>query len=319
MVPKMDAEMPAEAQNIYASTPFKFIIDGKPLYIHAALVSRNSKPLGRLINGPMAEAQQGFAVIDDVDEGTFVRFIQWAYNGYYDAAKHENDPMLRSPSTRSEKAAEEPLEIEAPVSEVWEEQPVLAQEPLPQPDQDDWNAFGRARKSSKMSERDSYASLSAHDQKSTMRSLGQDLKESFIKRKEAVRNHSISPTQPRENQALEEDYTEVFLSHARLYVFADKYDIQPLKTLALEELQAMLKIFNLHLERTGDIIALLRFVYANTGEPDGGVEDMRAMLTHYIGFEMDTLMKDDGFRDLMIEDGGALLGDFMTMVGKRIR
>ena len=291
----------------------------------------------------MAEAQTGFAVIEDVDEGTFVRFIQWAYNGYYDAAEYELD--LEPPKSHNSKkdetngaakkpakdlfglprdddavrVAEEPQEAEPAISPVWYSEPAPAPEPLAEPDQGGWGAFGSARKSSKRSKKDSFSVSFSHAQTSIMRSPGQDLKESFIKRREAVRKHSISLPQPRENQAPNEDYTEVFLSHAHLYVFADKYDIQTLKTLALEELQAILKIFNLYLERTGDIIALLRYVYANTGEPDEGVEDMRVLLTHYIGFEMDTMMKDDDFRDLMIRDGGSLLGDFMTMVGKRIR
>jgi hypothetical protein len=300
-----------------------------------------------MINGPMAEAQKGFAVIDDIDEGTFVRFIEWAYNGYYDAAKYELD--LEPPKSHASKknkingvaekpakdllglpsdddampVAEEPEEAELATSPVWDlEQPPASEPPAErtpaEPDKLGWAGFGSARKSPKKSKKDSYSVSFSYAQTSTMRSSGQDLKESFIKRRETVRKHSISLPQPRRNQGSNENYTKVFLSHAHLYVFADKYDIQALKTLALEELQAMLKIFDLYLERTGDIIALLRYVYANTGEPDVGVEKMRALLTHYVGCEMDTLMKDDDFRDLMIEDGGALLGDFMTMVGKRI-
>ena len=110
----------------------------------------------------------------------------------------------------------------------------------------------------------------------------------------------------------------MFLSHAQLYVFAEKYDVQPLKAYALEELHATLAIYTLYLVRTGDIIALLRYVYRNTGQSNGGKEKLRKMLTAYIGYEMDTLMKDEDFRDLMIEDGGPLLGDFLTMVGERI-
>jgi hypothetical protein len=33
---------------------------------------------------------------------------------------------------------------------------------------------------------------------------------------------------------------------------------------------------------------------------------------------MSILMQDEEFKDLMIEDGGALLGDFMEMVVQRI-
>lgn len=40
-----------------------------------------------MVNGPMIEAQQGEAPLGDVDLGTFLRFVQWLYHGYYDAAE----------------------------------------------------------------------------------------------------------------------------------------------------------------------------------------------------------------------------------------
>jgi hypothetical protein len=110
----------------------------------------------------------------------------------------------------------------------------------------------------------------------------------------------------------------VFLSHARLYVFAEKYDIQRLKTLALEELHRTLAVYNLHRRRTGDIIALLRYVYANTIVSARGGEDLRTLLKDYVGCEMNTLIKDEEFSELMLDDGGALLRDFMKLVVKRL-
>ena len=285
----------------------------------------------------MAEAQKKYANIEDVSGDTFVRFIQWAYNGYYDAAKYVLD--LESPNSSDNKnndtniAINEPAKSPLYFSVEPEEAPAPAEEPVPdrileyevEPAAPEllarsWGTCNSRKKSSKREKRVIYDDYDPvpYSNVSTTRSSKQSLKESFIKRKETVRKYSISLPQPRENQAPNEDYTDVFLSHARLYVFAEKYDIQPLKALALEELQAMLAIFNLHIERTGDIIALLRYVYENTCESAEGVENMRTLMTHYVGYEMDTLMKDDDFRDLMIEDGGALLGDFMKMVGKRI-
>jgi hypothetical protein len=66
--------------------------------------------------------------------------------------------------------------------------------------------------------------------------------------------------------ALNEDYSDVFLSHAQFYVFVDRYDIQ------------------VCIKDSG-------FAY----------------------------LLDKEFWDLMIDDGGALLGDFMEMVLKRIK
>lgn len=49
------------------------------LTIHAELVAHHSKPLGKLINGQMIEANEGCAWLEDIDEDTFTRFGQYAY------------------------------------------------------------------------------------------------------------------------------------------------------------------------------------------------------------------------------------------------
>ena len=105
------------------------------------------------------------------------------------------------------------------------------------------------------------------------------------------------------------DYIEVFLSYARLYVFADKYDIRPLKTLAALESSIIPLLPTLSTAgRPG--ISVLCCIYANNGDSTGGGGDLRTMLRGYVGYEMTVLLKDGGFKDLMVEDGGPLLGDF---------
>lgn len=60
--------------------------------MHKALVSAVSKPLDCLMNGHMSEATIGEAVVEDVDEATFIRFCHWAYSGYYYAATCSERP-----------------------------------------------------------------------------------------------------------------------------------------------------------------------------------------------------------------------------------
>lgn len=75
-----------DRNSIFASTPFNFFVEGKSFLVHSALVASHSNPLGRMINGPMLEAKKGVGVLEDVDEGTFARYCQWAYSGDYKAA-----------------------------------------------------------------------------------------------------------------------------------------------------------------------------------------------------------------------------------------
>lgn len=254
-----------------------------------------------MINGQMAEAQKGFAILEEVDEGTFERFIEWAYKGYYTAAdfklKASSPP---SPVSSSKEECETTEWIQEPSADTPHAEPPAEAEPLTeQPIDWGWRDLKSGKKSKKGKTR-------------------QELKALFTCREYTVRRETTSVPATRANRGANEDYTEVFLSHARLYVFADKYDIQPLKTLALEELHNTLATYTLYRDRTEDILALLRYVYANTGESARGGEDLRKLLRDYVGYEMTVLVKDRDFKNLMVEDGGPLLSDFIKMVAKRI-
>ena len=74
-----------QIRSIYASAPFNFVVNGNTFFIYAKLGSRHSEPLDRMINGGTVEAQRGFAVMQDVDEGTFERYVKWSYKGHYTA------------------------------------------------------------------------------------------------------------------------------------------------------------------------------------------------------------------------------------------
>jgi hypothetical protein len=258
--------------------------------------------LDRMINGQMAEAQKGFAVLEEVDEGTFARFVEWAYKGYYTAAAFEveaSSPASPVPSNKEECETTE-----------WAEEPQAEEAPPAEP-----TGYGFATEEPLT---DLTWGKPKQEKKIKRGKTSQELKESFLRRKYDVRREVISIPPSRANRGVHEDYTEVFLSHARLYVFAEKYDIQPLKKLALEEIHSTLAIYTLHRQRTGDIVALLRCVYADTGATPRGGEDLRTLLRDYIGYEMRVLMKDEEFIDLMLDDAGPLLRDFMKMVAKRI-
>ena len=310
-------------------------MDDKSLYIHGQLVSRHSKPLSAKIN-----AKKDFTIIDSVDKETFVRFIEWAYKGYYTAAEYRIDAESPSLSkfedsdTCTLEAEPFPSAEEAPTAALAEpesfpsadESPTAAPEPEPQvpgfgPLDDRRGSYG-GKKSKKNVKKASFAwhmecapqSLPSEPQ--PMKSSKESLRESFYARTYKTRQDTITISLPRPNEEPNENYTPIFLSHAHLYVFAHKYDIPSLKTLALENLHMTLDKFTLHPERTGDIIELLRYIYGSK-ELKEGTEEMREMLKGYIGFQMDVLMKDRDFQGLMKEEGD-LLDDFVEMVGKRI-
>ena len=235
-----------------------------------------------MINGHLSEAQQGFALLDDVDEGTFARFIRWTYTKDYPAP----DFTWSELEEEIEEATTEAAQKEASFSEA----------------ADSWGSFPvKAKKKEKK-------------KKSSSR-LHTSLKESFVSEYDSW--SPDVPSGPRSNLYPQEDYTEIFLCHARLYVFAEKYDIQPLKKLCYQKLQRTLAIYTLYPERVGDITTLLRYVYANTAETENKTEDIRAMLAHYVGTEMDMLNKYGDIKDLML-DNAEILSDFLKMFASNI-
>jgi len=74
--------------SILASTPFRFLVgrDRRLFTVHSSLIAHHSEPLDVLVNGYMSEAKEGCALLEDVEEQTFVQFSQYAYTGDYVAA-----------------------------------------------------------------------------------------------------------------------------------------------------------------------------------------------------------------------------------------
>jgi len=117
------------------------------------------------------------------------------------------------------------------------------------------------------------------------------------------------------NSHAKQDYTGVFLAHARLYVFADKYGIKPLESLSLHKLYATLKSFTLYRARVGDILKLVRYAYENG--PDYESNKLRALVSEYVAYEIDTIGETNRFFALM-EEGGLFVRDFWKLVQKNL-
>lgn len=275
--------------------------------MHGEMASFHSKVLDRMMNGHMSEAHTKSAPLSDVDKDTFIRFVQWAYTKSYTPATHILVPASKS-LTEADKNEDPGLDRpENPFRAVGGIAPrrgFVFPSDSDETDEDEqiwpvvegWATGGMAPKAS----------------------LFQNVSHEKTRRKRAsgvVESKSDIPLRPNESKL--ENYTEVFLSHARLYVFADKYDIQPLRSVALEQLQVTLDAFTLFVERTADIIVLFRWIYDNTGDSKEGVKDIRTTMIRYITKERKTLLGVDAFTAMVAEeasDDSAFWKDFIKMV-----
>lgn len=254
----------------------------------------------------MAEAQNGVATLKLVDESTMRRFVEWAYFGHYTPAEFRRDPTISQPpasTSANEKDKEWIWPKDIPGAPTDHERMNISNDEVSvgEDNSGKWTTLDPPPKKNKKSKTKS------------------QLREAFLCHRYEYAGKSVIPDPPRPNREAYEDYTEVFLSHARVYVFADMYDIQPLRILAFENLHAVLGAFTLHRQRTGDIIALLRYVIYNTKTEIGNdAYHLRILLGEYMAFEMSALMKDEKFNQLIVEDGGPFLADFFKKVALRI-
>ena len=283
------------------SKPFEFYLGpNKNLYtIHTALLAYHSVPLDALVNGEMEEAKKGRVFWEEEDEATFVRFCEYAYTGDYRPAAPDivlDSSMIGGLSTsEGEKNADQigPSAVESegekdadqaamePEVEVYAEadEPTTIGYPVDQTF--DYplattRSSGRRKKSRRSAwDTKNYTSDEVCESKwgggeiDTGQAVAKQpiLWKSFTAKSYFTGGISApaAPFRPRANVERCEDYTPVFLSHARMYVFADEWDIERLRFISLHKLQQTLMAFTIYDDsRVDDLVSLLRFVYDHT-------------------------------------------------------
>ncbi|KAG6125310.1 hypothetical protein E4U38_007803 [Claviceps purpurea] len=75
---------------------------------------------------------------------------------------------------------------------------------------------------------------------------------------------------------MDKDYSELFISHAKIFVFAQYYGVEALMGLSMRRLHKALCGFGLSRERIGDILALIRYCYDRPGP-----EKLKKMVASY--------------------------------------
>lgn len=252
--------------------------------------------------------------MEDVEESTFIRFSQFAYTGNYIAADPEIlldsstiawTPSKFAPSIDTDEplavADEKPTDSELATSNLgFETELIVNEEPV----------FMRSGISVKKKGK----------RFSEPTGLGDDSrKEKLWKLFEETGTYTVpKPSfRPRKNRESCEDYTDVFLCHARLYTFAEKYDIAPLKKLAVNRLHQTLSVFNLYKERVGDIVALMRYSYANTVHRSPSDDPLRSLLIHYAACVVENLVPSSEFKALL-EEPGELASDLVVKIINRL-
>lgn len=275
----------------------------------------------------MSEAKEGCVRLEDVEESTFIRFSQFAYTGDYIAADPEI--LLDSSTIALTPSKVTPgFDIDGPVAVASKKFPLpdleplepvdipSAPEPLPETEHD-LDQFDDQEKKRAMDglwgEAWTKPKMEAKDK------MGKLAKKKRISKyfETKSRNAPRPSFHPRSNCESCEDYTEVFLCHARLYVFAEKYDIAPLKKLSVNRLHQTLSVFTLYKERVGDIVALMEYSYANTVHRSSFDDPLRSLVIHYAACVVENLVPSSKFKALL-EEPGELASDLVVKMINRL-
>ncbi|KAF1970789.1 hypothetical protein BU23DRAFT_581912 [Bimuria novae-zelandiae CBS 107.79] len=229
------------------------------------------------MNNGMAESAMRCATLDDIEVSYFSRFCEYAYRGDYTVPPCEDN---------QEKGNDDS----------WE-----------------FSTAGKRKKESKKAVPDVPPEPQCEPQVSS-RTMFRAL---FYSKNHLVDCSPIATIlqsfEPKANVFPWQNFTPVFLAHARLYCFAHMRLIAPLKALTLNKLHKTLSNFKLYADRVGDIVKLARYAYLNQDLPsrskDGTLDDLKKLVVEYVVCEIDVIGKHDVFVEYM-EEGGEFVGDF---------
>lgn len=369
------------------SEVFKFVVgpDEKEFNVHEAALSGLSRPLEVLLEGPFKEARESRVDWPEVDESTFVRFVEWAYTGNYREAKPETvlKPNAETQGTSTPPATESALHslnslglaIPSPPQSTIRDCCRNPECPnYKQNQQFDLSMVECIRcRRTYASRICSSSSISApccgsvfsdcshpictdsrrkfpgtcsnqscgqYCESGVSRTSHKSVTCPFCRKRFRPRKclgcasvlgecpscpldnfpHTVSskrdalvqrfmaqfsnlcppladPYLPLANTGASEDYTEVFLCHAKLYILGDLYDLPALRQLSFHRLYATLRAFVLYPSRMTDIATLTSYLFENT-RPDDKVRDM---MTLYYACIIENASKHDGLKRLIDE------------------
>ncbi|KAH7381710.1 hypothetical protein BKA66DRAFT_418819, partial [Pyrenochaeta sp. MPI-SDFR-AT-0127] len=265
-----------------------------------------------LVYGGMVESEKRCADLEYIEPEDFARYLEYAYRRDYTVPPWEQDDSViksQTPKSLAEDTGPPPVPEEGyPHESMSDEVPMDAE---PEPVAEDWVAY----------EEEVSNSPARKVQVTPVKIRSATLRPRFNSRNYIPNGDPkaamIRQFAPEANSTVQQNFTPVFLAHARLYTFAGMRMVEPLKNLALHKLHKTLLDFKLYHQRVGDVVELARYAYEHgkDREDDGTMDELRTLVVEYLACEISTFGKHKEFVRLL-EDGGEFVGDFWSIVMK---
>ena len=272
----------------------------EPQSLHALLLASHSKALESLVCGQMKESMEKLVKWEDVDEATFGRFVEYVYTRDYSSANPVLAPEKRSPPGSVEEArsrgATKRLRSQSNLNNMMIR--MYSRDAIQYDPMKHNVAYGLSE----------HTTASGHAR--TPGSYG------YL----GLRDHYDEVLHSRQQRQADivigsdGELEDLLFCHARLYVLADKWDIDNLKILALSKLCPVLQRHYSPKEHATAFIRLLRFVFENT-PCKAKMDELRELVLTFLVTEAPvTLNCEAGFQ--LLEEGGPVARD-ITLVALR--
>ncbi|KAG6168240.1 hypothetical protein E4U51_002419 [Claviceps purpurea] len=251
------------SEGIFASQPCIFVVgeDKREFLLHSDLVKRESEALGEIIDASFAEGREGYVVLRDDNAETISAFAQFIYTGDYRLSFDMSAPEIGNESHDEGNHGNNVAQFSRPHNGLWR---LFIQR----------NHYEDQKNSSNSYKAPCEASRSEID----------DFDVPYL---------NIGHT--------DKDYSELFVSHARVFVFAHYYGVEALMDLSMQRLHEALCAFSLSIERINDILALIRYCYERPGP-----EKLKRMVAMYSAAVVNSQIPEvvvEYFEDLLKERG----------------
>ena len=259
--------------------------------MYKELLERNSKAFKAMMEIGMKESQEGCAPLKETDKLTLGRFMEFIHTGDYNPAnpvpaspvleptmndKTEDDGQIHNGGIEAE-AAHEP----EPAADVFE----VDDSPAPEPVENYWSTWNGSskKKKKKYISSEKLPSVTA-----------------------PVETTSQLPTSSKSmaNDDWTLDYLPLLLSHAQLWVFADKYGMEALQSLSARRLEEALDNFKYSTKSPTKVADLVQYIYDHTADDDREkVNILRTIITKFAAQNIEALRSSASFKALLWNGG----------------
>ena len=227
-----------------------------------------------LVHGDFSEAKANHAVLDTVDELTFVLFCEYAYTGNYGV---KTDQPLPPP----------PLAAPPVIGFLAQE----IEEPAKEPDEVDLWATKITKK--KKAKKASIWDEPVDDCRSVPAWRKRDSMWTKFKGKTYV-GSDVDRNLPPYKEAEFNSLKNYLLVHTKVYLLADCYMISNLASLSIHRLHKCLCVYDVREDTLEDLVELLRFAFEEE-TPDL----LRSLVSFFAACYFEKLWPHKGFRDLL--------------------